>query len=134
MLLQIVEKMPWQRLARFIITGGAALLIDVVIYFILTRYFDIYYLLSRTFSLGIAIVWNFSVNRHWTFEAASGRVKEQVLKFLVVIGSTSLLSLVLMHIGVSYLHLNDLLVLLVASVITTLINFLAHSFWSYKRQ
>lgn len=131
---QIVEKIPWRRLVKFIITGGVALLIDIVIYFILTRYFGIYYLLSRTFSLGIAIIWNFNVNRYWTFRATAGQVKEQALKFLVVIGLTSFLSLGLMHIGVSYLHLNDLLVLLVVSIITTLINFSAHTFWSYAQQ
>lgn len=134
MLNQIVEKIPWQRLVKFIITGGVALLIDVVIYFILTRYFDIYYLLSRAISLGIAIVWNFTVNRFWTFQATSGKIRGQALRFLTVIISTSLLSLGLMHIGVSLLYLDDLFVLLTVAVITTLINFSAHSFWSYARK
>ncbi len=131
MLWSLIEKFPFQRLVKFIVTGGIALLIDVAIYFMLTRYGDIYYLLSRTISLSVAIVWNFSINRIWTFQATSGKVTTQVPRFLVVIFSTSILSLFLMHLGVSYLHLNDLFVIIIVAIITTVINFSAHSFWSY---
>jgi putative flippase GtrA len=129
----ILEKFPLKRLIKFIITGGVALAIDMAIYFILTRYGNIYYLFGRIISLGIAIIWNFSINRIWTFSALSGKVTQQMPRFLVVIFSTSLLSLILMHIGVSVFHFNDLLVLIVVAVTTTLINFSAHSFWSYSK-
>lgn len=126
--------LPWQRLFRFVITGGSALAIDVAIYFVLTRFGEVNYLVSRTVSLGVAIVWSFSINRYWTFEATAGRVRKQAMRFFIVIISTSLLSLGLMHLGVSSFHLNDILVLLSVSVFTTLINFSAHYFWSYAQQ
>lgn len=130
----IFQMIPWRRLIKFVVTGGVALLIDISIYFVLTRFFDVYYLFSRSFSLGIAIIWSFLVNRSWTFRATDGDIKQQAVKFLIVIILTSLLSLFLMRLGVSYLHLNDLVVLLSVSVLTTLINFSAHFFWSYSKQ
>lgn len=90
-----------------------------------------YYLLARILSLGVAIIWSFTVNRQWTFRAIEGDACKQVVKFVIVILATSLLSLGLMHVGVTLLHFHDLAVILVVSVITTLINFSAHSLWSY---
>ncbi len=131
MIVLFLKKLPWQRFLKFLITGGMALLIDVTLYFLLTRFGGLYYLLARTLSLGVAIVWSFQLNRHWTFQATEGNVRTQAVKFLVVIISTSLLSLGLMHIGVALLHFYDLLVLFVVSVLITLLNFSAHSLWSY---
>lgn len=127
----LLQQVPWLKLTKFVITGGIALAIDVAIYYLLTRHGDVYYLLARTISLGVAILWNFSINRFWTFQATMGDVRWQALKFVVVIGATSLLSLALMHVGVTILEFHDLLVLLSVAVLTTLINFSAHSLWSY---
>lgn len=134
MLSSFLQKVPWWKLTKFIITGGMALAIDVAIYYVLTRYGGMYYLLARTISLGVAILWNFSINRYWTFQATEGRVSRQAPRFIVVILSTSLMSLGLMKIGVSVLHFHDLIVLFVVSALTTLLNFSAHSLWSYKKE
>lgn len=119
------------RFIKFLLTGGIAFAIDMAVYFVLTRFGHIPYLMSRTISLSFAIVWNFSVNRYWTFEASEGKASRQVARFLVVILSTSLLSLFLMRVGVTTLHVNDLAVFLAVVPMTTVINFAAHSFWSY---
>ncbi len=119
------------RFSKFLAIGGSALLLDISLYYILTRYFSVTYLLSRSISLGVAIFWNFYLNRIWTFAAQKDLVLPQFGRFLVVIGSTSLLNLFCMHVGVSVLGINDLVVILCISVLLTLINFIAHSFWSY---
>lgn len=131
MLLMFLQRFPFWKLVKFVITGGIALGVDMAIYYLLTRYGHVYYLLARTLSLGVAIIWSFTVNRQWTFRATEGDAGKQAVKFVIVIISTSLLSLGLMHIGVTLLRLHDLMVILIVSVITTLINFSAHSLWSY---
>ena len=127
----ILQSIPWWKLMKFVITGGVALTIDIAIYYALTRYGGVYYLLARTLSLGVAILWNFSINRYWTFQATEGGVGRQASRFVIVIVSTSLMSLGLMKLGVSILHFHDMIVLLAVSVVTTLLNFSAHYFWSY---
>lgn len=128
------EIFPWHKLAKFLVTGGTALLVDMGIYFICTRYFGFHYLLSRVVSLAVAIVWNYSINRYWTFEAGAGKISRQFPRFLTVITLTSMLNLVLMRIGVEYLKLNDLLVILIVSGLIALINFSAHFLWSYANE
>jgi putative flippase GtrA len=134
MLLVLLNKIPWYRLIKFSIIGGSALVIDIGIYIFLTRIEHIQYIISRLISLSIAIFWNFNLNRHWTFQAVSEKVNRQFVKFLIVIISTSLLSLILMKIGVSVLHIYDLLVIIIVSFLILLINFFAHYFWSYANK
>lgn len=134
MLAQLWQRVPWWKLVKFVITGGVALGIDVGIYYILTRFEGLYFLFARTLSLGVAILWSFSINRSWTFRATEGKIRRQAPRFLVVILSTSLLSLGLMKVGVSYFHFHDIAVLFVVAVFTTLLNFSAHYFWSYAEK
>jgi putative flippase GtrA len=67
-----IQALPWHRLIKFAITGGTAFAIDFSIYFVLTRFFHVPYLVSRTFSIGAAFTWNFLLNRNWTFRATEG--------------------------------------------------------------
>lgn len=127
----LLQWFPFRKLVKFVITGGIALGVDMTLYYFLTRYGHVYYLLARILSLGVAIVWSFTVNRQWTFRAVEGDARKQAVKFVTVILFTSLLSLGLMHVGVTLLHFHDLVVILAVSVMTTLINFSAHSLWSY---
>lgn len=126
------KELPWRRFIKFGIIGGSALVIDIAIYYLLTRTWQVPYLLSRSVSLTVALFWNFTLNRNWTFRAMTGKVGHQAVRFLTVMAVTSLLSLFLMRVGVSTLGLPDLLVLLTVSVLITLINFFSHSRWSYK--
>ena len=126
-----IQRIPWGKLVKFVITGGVALAIDVAIYYLLTRFGSIHYLLARTCSLGVAIAWSFTMNRRWTFEAMEGKMRHQAFRFIVVILTTSLFSLGLMKVGVSVFHFHDLAVLLSASIVTTILNFSGHYFWSY---
>ncbi len=129
-----VQQIPWRRLLKFGITGGCAFAIDFAIYFALTRFGHAHYLVSRTISLSVAVIWNFTLNRYWTFEASAGKVGTQAPRFLIVIISTSIINLLLMRVGVTLLHLNDLLVIVAISLLIMLINFSAHYFWSYAKQ
>jgi len=129
-----LKKLPWQRFLKFLITGGSALLLDFLIYLALTRLVHLPYLGSRAISLGVAMIWNFSLNRHWTFQAKEGGVATQATRFLIVMTTTSLLSLALMRVGVSFLGFNDILVIIVVAALITLINFSAHYLWSYARR
>ena len=129
---QLLQRLPWQRFIKYAITGGMAIAIDFAIYYLLTRFVHLPYLASRTVSYGVALVWNFTLNRNWTFQAKSGRVSRQAPRFLVVMGVTLLLNLVFMRIGVSYLNINDLIVFIFVTGLTAVANFSAHMFWSYK--
>lgn len=127
-----LDKIPWGKLIKFSFVGGTAFALDFAIYFILTRYGHVPYLLSRVISIACAFAWNFLMNRNWTFQARDGAMSRQACRFIIVMGTTSLLNLVLMHIGVSILRLHDLLVIILVSLLIMGVNFFAHSRWSYR--
>lgn len=118
--------------SRFILVGGTSFIIDFGAYYILTRFGHFPYFLSRVFSVSLALIWNFTCNRYWTFRAGSGILSKQIVKYLIVIVSTSLANLGLMKFGVEILRLPDLLVLVVVAGFLALVNFILHRFWSFK--
>lgn len=132
LMIAIIQALPWKKLLKFAITGGTAFAIDAGLYLLLTRFGHWPYLTARTASLGVAMGWNFTLNRNWTFRAQDGRVGRQAARFLTVMTATSLMSLGLMRIGVGELGLNDVLVLVVVSILMMGVNYTAHQFWSYK--
>ena len=132
MLALSLKNLPWQRFMKYAVTGGTAIAIDFAIYVVLTRFGHLPYLASRAVSFSLALFWNFTVNRNWTFQAKTGKVSQQAPRFLIVMALTLLLNLILMRIGVSNLHLNDLFVLVVVTSLTAIVNFSAHLLWSYK--
>jgi putative flippase GtrA len=127
-----IQKLPWQRLIKFAITGGSAFVIDFSMYYILTRFGHLHFITSRILSIGAALYWNFTLNRRWTFRAQTGRVTQQAPRFLLVMAATSVLNLGLMRIGVSTLHFHDLTVMVFVSLFIMGINFILHQFWSYR--
>jgi putative flippase GtrA len=134
MTLDSFRQLPFKKFIRFSIIGISALALDVGIYYYLTRFHHVPYLVSRAISLSIAIVWNFSLNRSWTFQATDGSVAKQAPKFLLVILCTSVLSLALLKFGVTVLHIHDLIVIFIVSFLIMVINFSSHLFWSYASE
>lgn len=132
MLQELLNRPIVRHFLKFAVIGGSSLLLDLGIYFVLTRYGHLPYLGGRAISLALAMVWNFTLNRSWTFRAQSGHVGTQASRFIIVMTITSLLNLLLMRVGVRYLHLNDILALLLVSMLITLVNFFAHRNWSYR--
>ena len=120
------------RYFKFGLAGGLAFVIDAGLYYILTRHGHLPYLLARTISITTSMIWNFLVNRYWTFQAAAGLIHRQAVRFTVVVTLTSLANLGLMKIGVSVLHLPDLAVLVTVSLLLMVVNYFAHRLWSYR--
>lgn len=53
---------------RFLIIGGTAFVIDYALLYILTEYFDIYYLISSTISFIVSLIFNYIASIKWVFE------------------------------------------------------------------
>ncbi len=131
-MMDTIRALPWRKLIKFAITGGTAFVIDFSIYFALTRFAHVPYIAARAISIALAFTWNFLLNRYWTFRATEGKIIRQASRFVTVMAITSLLNLGLMHVGVDYLHFNDLIVIVVVSLLIMGINYTAHNIWSYK--
>ena len=56
-----------KRFLKFCVVGGSGAVVNLGLYWILTRYFLIYELLSYAISIEISILSNFALNNVWTF-------------------------------------------------------------------
>lgn len=82
----------FRKFMAFCVVGGLAFLIDigfVNLFFFLGLPFPT----ARTFSITLALVFNFFVNRSFTFKAKHTHAKKQVLPFIVVYVIANLVNL-----------------------------------------
>jgi dolichol-phosphate mannosyltransferase len=57
----------WQRLAAFNIVSAGGALINFGVFLVLTKWFAVYYLAAQFIGILVAFIWNFSVNRRFTW-------------------------------------------------------------------
>jgi dolichol-phosphate mannosyltransferase len=57
----------WHRLVAFNIVSAGGVIINIGIYYLLTRWFAVYYILAQFVGILIAFAWNFVVNRRLTW-------------------------------------------------------------------
>jgi putative flippase GtrA len=53
---------------RYVFSGGSAALIDILLLFILTYYFNVFYLSAATFALTISFIVRFMLQKFLTFQ------------------------------------------------------------------
>lgn len=84
----------------FCIVGGLAFIIDIGSFNIFLTYFP--FIISRPLAIAISMVFNFTVNRNFTFSARDGLIRNQVWKYLVVYTVASLANVSIGWVIVSY--------------------------------
>ncbi|KKR21041.1 MAG: hypothetical protein UT48_C0015G0002 [Parcubacteria group bacterium GW2011_GWE2_39_37] len=85
---------------KFLVSGGTAALISFSILYVLTDIFGFWYLISSIIAFLIAVIFNFIVQKNWTFKADQAREsKNQLILFLVI----SLINLVINSLGMFFL-------------------------------
>ena len=58
----------WYRLAAFNVVSAGGVVINLGIFYLLTRWFAVYYLLAQFVGILIAFTWNFLINRNLTWK------------------------------------------------------------------
>jgi putative flippase GtrA len=53
---------------RYVFSGGSAAAIDVILLFVLTEYFHVYYLASATFAMTVSFIARFILQKYVTFK------------------------------------------------------------------
>lgn len=104
-----------QRFARFAAVGMLGTLIDVVLFMLLSGWLGLPTLFANTLSYSVGIINNYALNRVWTFgDSCRKATGKQFVQFALV--------------SLSALALNNLLVLMLATPLGTLV---AAPQWGY---
>lgn len=113
---------------RYVFSGGSAAAIDVVLLFVLTTYFHVYYLAAATFAMTISFIARFLLQKFVTFkDNDESHATEQFVSYSVLYAGSLLATNGLLYIFVDYLHLN-----VVAAQVGTIFLIACISFFVYK--
>lgn len=115
---------------RYLIVGGSGFIIDILVLFVIKQLFG-----SATWgvvcSQAVVVVYNFLLNKYWSFQSAQGGPK-QFIKYIFVVAmnySTGVLAMYFFHDVLGY-HYIAIRVLTVVSFVP--INFFLYKYWIYK--
>src|SRR5947208_4193858 len=85
----------WLQLVRFGIVGGVGFVVNIAVYALCVHELAIDYHLAAVIAWTVAVINNFVLNRHWTFDAGGARASFQAPRFflvsLVALGASLLL-------------------------------------------
>jgi putative flippase GtrA len=124
----------WLQLVRFGLVGGVGFVVNLAVYTLCVHRLGIDYHVAAVGAWLVAVMNNFALNRHWTFDARDGRASFQAVRFvtvsLVAFGvSLLLLSLLVETAGVAKVPAQAL-----AVAASTPLNFLGNKLWSFRAE
>lgn len=116
---------------KFNLVGLLNTALDFAIFALLT-WLSVYYIIAQCISYGMGMLNSYTLNKYWTF-AQKGRLEpKQAIRFIVLNLGSLLLSLLLLALLKDHWHIKLLLAKLIATVVTTLINFAGSKLWVFR--
>ncbi len=122
----------WLQLMRFALVGGAGFVVNLAVYALCTQAIGIDYRMANVVAWLVAVLNNFVLNRHWTFDARGGRVRHQALRFFLVSLAAEGFSLLLLTLLVEEAGVAKVPAQAVAVAASMPLNFLGNKLWSFR--
>jgi len=122
----------WLQLVRFGIVGGSGFMVNLAVYALCVHAFGVDYRASSVVAWLIAVLNNFLLNRHWTFDATAGSVRFQAIRFFVVSLVAEAFSLVLLTVLVESAGVAKVPAQALAVAASMPLNFLGNKLWSFR--
>lgn len=118
----------YKRVVAYLFFGGCTTLVNIVAYYISTRFIHINILISTVLAWFIAVVFAYATNRKYVFESQNEEKKAVLIEFASFIGCrlvTGAIDLGMMYCFVDLLKLNDLIVKIAANLFVIVSNYIA---------
>ena len=122
----------WLQLVRFGVVGGIGFAVNLIVYALLVHYGKVDYRAANVAAWLVAVINNFVLNRHWTFDARAGRAHFQAMRFFVVSLAAEGFSLLLLTGLVEGVGVAKLPAQAVAVAASMPLNFLGNKLWSFR--
>ena len=122
----------WLQLVRFGIVGGIGFAVNLGVYALFVHSIGVDYHFAAVAAWLVAVVNNFVLNRHWTFDARDGLARFQAMRFLVVSLAAFGVSLLLLTLLVEAAGIAKIPAQALAVATSTPLNFLGNKLWSFR--
>lgn len=121
-----------RQLAKFSVVGLGNFIFDSILYILETRVFKIGAIAAKTISFIASATSSYYFNRKWTFRSTRKNITKQYIKFIFVATAGLGINVTIFYISHSILGIYDLFSLVIAAAITTIWNFVANKWWTFK--
>ncbi len=122
----------WQ-IFKFGLIGAFNFLIDLSIYFILTRFLLFYYLIVHIFSFLVANSISFILNKNFAFrDKNTNNIFIKYIKFLGFTSLSLLISLSILFVSVRYFKIFDIYGKILGTIVAAIFNFISYKFLVFK--
>jgi putative flippase GtrA len=122
----------WLQLVRFGLVGGVGFVVNLIVYTLFVHAVGVDYRVASIVAWLVAVINNFVLNRHWTFEARDGQARFQAIRFLVVSLVAEGFSLALLTLLVEGGGLAKVPAQALAVAGSMPLNFLGNKLWSFR--
>jgi putative flippase GtrA len=123
----------WMQLVRFGVVGAVGFIVNLAVYALFVHPIGVDYHVAAVAAWIVAVLNNFVLNRHWTFDARGGRARFQAARFVLVSLVAFGCSLLLLTLLVEGAGLAKVPAQAVAVAASTPLNFLGNKLWSFRK-
>jgi len=120
-----------KKVIKYLIVGAFNTVAAYLLFFVLVT-FHVHYQLSLFIVTLLVIINSYLWNKHWTFRSSDTPVFWEFIRFNGIYLSTFTLNAFLLHVFVEKVFWDPRLAQVFCMMITTVINFLGHRFFSFK--
>jgi putative flippase GtrA/predicted HAD superfamily phosphohydrolase YqeG len=123
------------KVARFILSGGTAAALDLVLLFVLTSVFHIWYLLSAVIAFVFAFVVSFTLQKYWTFrDGSKDKIPLQAAAYFLIAVMNLCVNTVLVYTFVEHAHIHYLVSQIISSALLAVESYFLYQTLVFKRQ
>jgi putative flippase GtrA len=122
----------WLQLVRFGLVGGVGFAVNLAVYAVFVHPLGVEYHVAAAVAWLVAVINNFVLNRHWTFDARGGRAHHQAVRFFVVSLIAFGFSQLLLTILVENAGLAKVSAEAIAVAASMPLNFVGNKLWSFR--
>ncbi|HWX51690.1 MAG TPA: GtrA family protein [Solirubrobacteraceae bacterium] len=124
----------WLQLVRFGLVGGIGFAVNLAVYALGVHVIGLDYRVAAVVAWLVAVMNNFILNRHWTFDARDGRMHFQAMRFLAVSLVAFGVSLLLLTLFVEVAGIAKVPAQALAVATSMPLNFLGNKLWSFRSE
>ena len=119
---------------KYSLVGVSGVFVNLGLYFLLTRYYEISELVAPLIAIESALISNFILNNFWTFgkRITQSRIRVKFVKFHLVSGFSALINYSAFLTLFLFFGLYDILANLIGIGLAAIVNYLINSNWTWK--
>lgn len=124
----------WLQLVRFGVVGGVGFVVNLAVYALFVHPLGVDYHVAAVAAWIVAVLNNFVLNRHWTFDARGGQAHAQAMRFIIVSLAAFGVSLLLLTLLVETAGLAKVPAQALAVAAAMPFNFIGNKLWSFRSE